>query len=182
MFNYIFIIEMYSIVIGRLEERLSHLRGDVEELRIKQEELEHEYQKSMEVWKFSEKIESNHTTNKNYELKSRVAMEVLEKRISLLRSQIDIIRRISPEIADDLEDKINHVDKSRLDSVRLLDEHFSRINSNQFRIDNQDDLKRLQKIDEYGYLTEELGSRIDDVISTASRCLISTLEYFDNEK
>ena len=49
---------MYSIVVGRLEERLSHLRGDVEELRIKQDELEHEYQKSMEVWKFSEKIES----------------------------------------------------------------------------------------------------------------------------
>lgn len=66
--------------------------------------------------------------------------------------------------------------------MKLLDEHFSRINNNQFRIDNQDDLKRLQKIDEYGYLTEELGSRVDDAISTASKCLISTLEYFDNEK
>ena len=33
----------------RLEEKLSHLRGDVEELRLKQEEIESEYQKSVEV-------------------------------------------------------------------------------------------------------------------------------------
>ena len=164
----------------RLEERLSQLRGDIEELRMKQNELESEYQKSIEVWKFSEKIESNYTTNKNYELKAKAAMDVLEKRVTMLRSQIDIIRRISPQIANDLEDKINHADKLRLNSVHLLDEHFSRINNNEFRIDNQEDFGRLKKIDENGYLTEELGSRIDDIISMASKCLIATLEYLDN--
>ena len=164
----------------RLEERLSQLRGDIEELRTEQDKLESEYQKSIEVWKFSEKIESNYTTNKNYELKSKAAMDVLEKRIALLRSQIDIIRRISPQIANNLEDKINHVDKLRINSVNLLDEHFKRISNNEFQIENQDDVERLKKIDENSFLTEELGSRIDDIISTTTKCLIATLEYLDN--
>ena len=165
----------------RLEERLSHLRGDIEDLRIKHDECESDYQKSEAVWKFSEKIDSNYTTNRNYELKSKAAMDVLEKRVTLLRSQIDIIRRISPQIANYLEDRINQVDKLRLDSVKLLDEHFNKINNNEFRIENTDDFERLKKISENSYLTEDLGSRVDDVISTTSKCLISTLEYLDKE-
>lgn len=163
----------------KLDERLAQLRGDIEDLRIKQDECESDYQKSEEVYKFSMKVDANYTINRNYELKSKAAMDLLEKRVTLLRSQIDIIRRISPQIANDLEDRLNHVDKLRLDSIKLLDEHFNKINNNQFRIDNQDDVERLKKIDDNLYLTEELGRRIDDIISTTSKCLIATLEYLD---
>ena len=107
-------------------------------------------------------------------------MEVLEKRIKLLRSKIDIIRRISPEIANELEDKVNRVDKSRSEQVTLLDEHFKKIDNGEFKIDNQEDLQRLRKIDECSYLVEELGSRVDDIISNTTKCFIATLEYLDD--
>lgn len=129
----------------KLEERLAQLRGDIEDLRLKQDECESDYKKSEEVYKFSMKVNANYTTNRNYELKSKAVMDLLEKRVTLLRSQIDIIRRISPQIVNDLEDRLNHVDKLRLDSVKLLDGHFNKINNNQFRIDNQDDVERLKK-------------------------------------
>jgi len=31
------------------------------------------------------------------------------------------------------------------------------------------------------YLTEELGSRIDDIITTTTDCFIATLDYFERE-
>ena len=165
----------------RLDERLSQLRGDIEELRIKHDECQTEYNKTEAIWKFSEKIESNSTTNQNYELKSKAAMDVLEKRAELLRSQIDIIRRISPEISNNLENEINKVDKLRVDSLKFLDEHFAKIRNNEFSITNNEDIQRLKNIDEYLYRTEELGSRIDDIISNTYKCLISTLEYLDRD-
>lgn len=165
----------------RLDERLAQLRGDVEELRLNHDEAKIEYEKSTAIWNFSEKIESNHTTNKNYELKAQYAMNVLEKRLKLLRTQIDIIRRISPTIANRLEDRVNYVDKTRSEQVKLFDEHFVKINNDEFDIANQIDLQRLQEIDKLAYLTENLGSRIDDIITTTTDCFIATLDYLDHE-
>lgn len=165
-----------------LEERYAQLRGDVEELRIKHEEDKSELDKSIALWHKSMKDEQENPSQQNHYTNAKMAMDVTEKQINSLRGQIDILKRISQEMSIELEEKLNVVDRYRIHQLELLNKFFVKTTKEKFNPSNPDDLDLLRNTKYYGSTISDLGKQIDDVISTALKYFIRTLEYLDPER
>jgi len=157
--------------VTKIEERVIHLKSEIEELRITSEKSHVAHITSL---KYSNILDELDLSNpKNLPILIKTSMEGLSAFLEYLRDRIAIIRKISPKTADQLQSQVNFHEER---SIRIIDELKKAKTLEQLD-------KRSQKAEFQKQLSELMINAIS-VIGTVETChnfLLDTIEYLEDE-
>jgi len=153
----------------RIEERLSHLKADIEELQMNVERSKVAFQTGHKYMQILEDI----NLDSNVEVLSKTSKEGMSNFLEYLRDRIEVVRKVSPRTAERLESKVKLHEKlanSILEEMKKA--------KNMQKLD-----KKLSQKDFQMKILDMISNSlvVQEAVETCYNCLIDTLQNLERE-
>jgi len=153
---------------SKIEERIAHLKSDIEELRITADQSLAAYTTSAQ---YSTLLNELHYSSKNLPIAIKKSMSSF---LEYLRDRIAVIQKISPETAKRLNEYVKLHEKLSIEVIELYEK-----SGNLREIE-----KNLKKPEFQGKLSDLIINvyRVQESVEMCYKCFLDTLSYLESEK
>jgi hypothetical protein len=158
---------MKILLLGNIEERVTHLLADVEELQINAEKSGMAFQNSSNFFDIVKDIELSDGKNISIFIKS--VRQFVSSQLEFMRDRISIIQKISPKTAEHLHNIVNKHEKYVLDVLSMMEK-----NSNPSKLEKLFERKETQSL--FVEMTNNINMA-NSAVDNCYQCLIDTLEF-----
>ncbi|HEU03644.1 MAG TPA: hypothetical protein ENH95_00745 [Nitrosopumilus sp.] len=156
---------------SKIEERIAHLKSDIEELRITADQSLAAYTTSAQ---YSTLLNELHYSSKNLPIAIKTMRQSMSSFLEYLRDRIAVIQKISPETAKRLNEYVKLHEKLSIEVIELYEK-----SGNLREIE-----KNLKKPEFQGKLSDLIINvyRVQESVEMCYKCFLDTLSYLESEK
>ena len=157
---------------GKIEERLEHLKSDIEELRITADKSHVSHKTSLQYTNLLNELDL--TNAKNIPILYKTSKNGISTFLEYLRDRVEIIRKISPKTAERLDLQINRHEE--------LSKYLLSIFKNAKTVKQLDrKMKGVEFESKIAELTVNV-IKVEEAVNSCYLLLLDSIDYFDGVK
>jgi len=156
---------------GKIEERISHLIADIEELRITAEKSQVAHTMGLKYTQLLDELDLSN--KKNLPILVKTSKNGVAAYLEYLRDRVSIIRKVSPATADRLDSQINYHEQLANYAISIFE-----------KAKTPKQLDKMTKTLEFQQRMNELALnalRVQEAVETCYNCLIDTITFLESK-